>query len=232
MIIFCLDTDCKNEEIFKQAFKSGNISVQQFYFNPKSIEEHFFPDSCNIVVFIDTRINIKGKNGFYLAMHFREHFPKCHIIFTSLFPEDMPYCFKNLIRPSGFLLKPITASEIALALIDINQHEIKNRRHNTIPIVTREYKYNIEISKIIYFSTIGKKLSLKMTNGKILEFYGTISKLEKEYDIFLRCHSGFLVNKMYVKGIKKGELELIGCKETLPISKKYRGIIKEHKIFI
>lgn len=231
MIIFCFDTDCRNEEVFRNAFKSGDVVVHQFYFNPKLIEEKVFSNGCNIVVFIDTRVNTKGKNAFWFAIHFRERFPECHIVFTSHFPEDMAYCFKNLIRPSGFLLNPISSSEISLVLSDINQLESKNKRRNTIPIVTREYKYNIEISKIIYFATIGKKLGLKLVDGKTLEFYGTISKLEREYDSFVRCHSGFLVNKMYVKGIKKGELELIGCDETLPISKKYRTIIKNSKIF-
>ena len=147
-------------------------------------------------------------------------------MFMSLYPEDMPLCFKNLIRPSGFLLKPIAPPEISELLHSISQHERKTAKTNIIHISTREYKYNIEINKILYLSTVGKKLYVKMTNGEKLEFYGTLSALEKEYDNFVRCHSGFLVNKLYIKGIKRGEVELVGCSETLPVSKKYKSVIE------
>jgi len=122
------------------------------------------------------------------------------------------------------LLKPITVAEIAGLLHNINQYEKKSLKHDIITISTREYKYNVELSRILYFSTVGKKLYARMLNGEKLEFYGTISELEKKYVDFTRCHSGFLVNKLYVKGICRGELELNGCKETLPISKKYKNV--------
>ena len=64
--------------------------------------------------------------------------------------------------------------------------------------------------------------------GYFKEFYNTIGNLEKQYcDDFIRCHSGFLVNRQYIKGIRKGEIELNGCEETVPVSKKYRTVINQ-----
>lgn len=226
MIVFCFDSDKKTENIFRDIIDSNDIGVEKFYFNDKPESVAFSGDAGSIVAFIDTRIQEKKRNSFFLAVRFREKYPDSHIVFMSLYPEDMPLCFKNLIRPSGFLLKPIAPSEISELLHSISQHERKTAKTNIIHISTREYKYNIDINKVLYLSTVGKKLYVKMTNGEKLEFYGTLSAFEKEYDNFVRCHSGFLVNKLYIKGIKRGEVELVGCSETLPVSKKYKGVIE------
>jgi DNA-binding LytR/AlgR family response regulator len=38
----------------------------------------------------------------------------------------------------------------------------------------------------------------------------------------VRCHSGFLVNRLHIKGLNKSELELDGTSEKIPISKRYK----------
>ena len=224
MKVFCFDSDKNTEKLFVNIIGNNKFGVESFRFNEKPFETDSYEEVSNdSVFFIDTRLQLKKQNSFSLAAKLRERFPLCHIVFISQFPEDMAFCLKNLIRPSGFMLKPISPNEIMSILNAIDSQSKKNARSKSIMISTRELKRNVELSRIVYFSTSAKKLYCRLTDGEQVEFYGTISKLEEDLEAdFVRCHSGFLVNKSYIKGLVKGELELFGCRETLPVSKKYK----------
>lgn len=223
MIIFCFDSDKNTESIFKNLIKESSVDIRDFHFNENPNQISFDSPSSGYLFFIDTRTFIKKQNGFAFAAKLRKRFPDCHIVFMSLYPEDVLFSFKNLVRPSGFMLKPIVQQEVLSFINTVETYERNIDKEKTILISTREIKRNLHISKIAYFSTRGKKLYCRVSNGEQLEFYGTLSKLEEEYqEDFIRCHSGFLVNRSYIKGVKKGELELLNCNETIPVSKKYK----------
>ncbi len=183
------------------------------------------PDEKSIVVFLDTRYQ---GTGFSFAKTIREVSENCHIVFMSAHAEDMSFCFKNLIRPSGFILKPTSESEILEVIRTVLQ---KNRqtasdRVEKIYITTQGFKRTLSVQDIIYFSTRGKKLVCRTLDGEAIEFYGTIKSLSARYTAnFIRCHSGFLANREMIRGIKKGMLEMKNCTESLPISKKHRAEI-------
>ena len=68
-----------------------------------------------------------------------------------------------------------------------------------------------------------------MANGKKVEFYGTLSAIEKLYDEFLiRCHSGYLVNKQKIAEVNytKNYMKVFDSDEKIPISRKYRPDVK------
>ena len=224
MKVFCFDNDKNTEKLFSNIISSNKFGVESFRFSENPLEIDIYEEvSSDSVFFIDTRLQLKKQNSFSLAARIRERFPLCHIIFMSQYPEDMAFWFKNLVRPSGFLLKPMAPNEIMSLLSAIDSLSKKSARAKSILISTRELKRNVELSRIVYFSTSAKKLYCRQTDGEQVEFYGTISKLEEDLESeYVRSHSGFLVNKSFIKGLVKGELELFGCKETLPVSKKYK----------
>lgn len=226
MIVYCFDNDNQTENLIKSVIPADSHDVQ-FYFNEK-IANIRASSRTDVVAFIDTRIHGKRQNGFSLALLLREKIKDCHIVFMSDYPEDMAHCFKNLIRPSGFLLKPFSKNEVSSLYNTIEAYIRRMSRASTITISTHECKRIIELDKIIYFSTSDKKIFCLLNNSERIEFYGTISNLEKEYsEEFIRCHSGFLVNKKYIKSVRKNELELFDCEEFIPISKSHRTVIFE-----
>lgn len=174
------------------------------------------------LVFLDTRYN---GAGFALAESIRKTAPLCHIVFLSAYAEDMSFCFRNLLRPSGFLLKPVSCDEIFSIIRAVLRQDAgeEEGRAEKICLSAQDFKRTIDVSEILYFSTRGKKLICRTTDGETVSFYGTLKALEKRYaGNFIRCHSGFLANRDLVLEMKKGELYLKKCSEALPVSKKYR----------
>lgn len=230
MKIFCFDNSRESSKTISDSFENFSSVLFSFYDNEAIPNITQLIDTpAETIVFIDTRLHGRKQNSFSIAMSIREKFPLCHIVFMSSYPEDMSFCFKNLVRPSGFLLKPFSSLEAAKIISDVLQNIKKLRKAKTLYISTHEYKRSIETDKIIYFSTFGKKLFLKTADGERIEFYSTMSKLEAQFsEDFVRCHSGFLVNREYIKGFKKGEIELRGLSETLPVSKKYKPYMTDY----
>lgn len=230
MIIFCFDLSKETSKTIKQSLSDFDGCA---VYSNKAVSKikNLVPPMEDSIAFIDTRIHIEQFNGFSLASEIRELLPECHIVFISTYLEDMPFCFKNLIRPSGFVLKPFSAFDIRSIVSSIEETTRKSREKNYLHVSTHEYKGNIKIEKIVYFATINKKIFLKTIDGMEIVFYSAISTLEKKYgDSFVRCHNSFLVNKRFIKNIDKDELILSGLSEKLPVSKKYRPYLLEKMI--
>ena len=179
------------------------------------------------VVFIDTRFSA-ANGSFFLAKTIRAQSPDCHIVFMSSYIEDMSFCLRNLIRPSGFLLKPLNKSEVNEIINQISEESKrhKNRSNEKLYISTQEIKKTIKTDNVLFFTTSGKKILCKTADGENVEFYSTIKELESKYcDSFIRCHSGYLVNKNMISEYSKGMILIKNSCETLPVSKKYKRSI-------
>ncbi|MGM9551230.1 MAG: LytR/AlgR family response regulator transcription factor [Clostridia bacterium] len=231
MYVFCFDgVESPFQEILKSTVLAMKNEDIRFYVN-ESIANiiKLAPEDYKSVFFIDTRIRVRKQSGFFLAASLREKFPRCHIVFISSHPEDMSLCLKNLLRPSGFILKPSSNFEVSALLGEIGENIRKQTRAKMLYISTHEFKRSINVDNIVYFATSGKKLFCKTVLGEELEFYETITNLQNRFgDMLLRCHHGFLVNKLYIKGTHKGSIELDCLDETLPISEKYRKEVMEY----
>ncbi len=181
-------------------------------------------DSCGIsLIFLDTRV-VRGSLGsFELAKKIREASFCVHIVFMSAYYEDMPFCFQNLIRPSGFLLKNSTANDIDSILNAVTAADsVPETSAVKISVRAGGEQFSFSTDEIMYFTTIGKKLALKTSDCQTVEFYGTLKDIESKYsEYFLRCHSGFLVNKKYIRRFSKSSIKLKNSAEELPVSKKY-----------
>lgn len=229
MLIFCFDNDEESVNVIKTSISKSGINIPlHMGENISSIIKLTENDPC-CIIFIETRLHGKRQNSFSIAISLREKLPESHIVFISSYPEDMAFCFKNLVRPSGFLLKPLILTEVTAIINAVNEAYRQKAKPKTFFISTHEFKRKIDISKVVYFSTSGKKLFCRTVTGEKIEFYGTITALSERFsEDFIRCHSGFLVNKLYIKGLKKGELELEGISDTIPVSQKYKNLLMKY----
>lgn len=192
---------------------------------PSSVFLNMLANDKSGIVFLDTRNT--DVQSFALAKNIRSISENIHIVFMSSHIEDMPFCLKNLLRPSGFLLKPIDENDF-LAIINsvLKSKQKSTKKVEKICISTHSSKRTLNVKDILYFSTQGKKIICRTIDGEILPFYDTITALAERYaDDFIRCHSGFLANRHWVLGMKKGMLEIKNCDENLPVSKKYRPVV-------
>ena len=229
MNVYFLDDDEREIKTIKSVTDEWNGKRCRFFVN-KSLQEIMtgIKDNEKTVLFLDTRTRVQDMGGFEIACKIRGINKECHIVYVSSYPEDINFCFKNFVRPSGFLLKPVSKSDYLNMLSSIEHIYYEQIRKKKIHLSAGGALYSFLPNDIIYFTTVGKKLMCKKTNDEEMEFYGTLSELEVEYgDSFIRCHSGFLVNRSYITGMVKNCITLRYCSETLPVSKKYKTIVSD-----
>lgn len=164
-------------------------------------------------------------SGIVYAEEKRKEFPQCEIIFLSANYMYLPEIVCRGVKPSGYFILPIRDErfyEIILNRINCKE-EIKK------VIITCEHKKEvIPYDEILYFTAVNKKIECRTEDGKIFSFYDTMSALETRLgNNFLRCHSGFLVNKRKINGYHKNIsfIRLIGCEDSIPVSRKYKNVV-------
>lgn len=179
----------------------------------------------SLLIFLDTRYKPAEGNFLTLARKIREIDEACHICFTSLSLGDIGFCYKRLVKPSAFLLKPIEEAELGALISEIRSYESRHKRQpgeKSFSVQTREKKYVVAISDVLYFTAIGKKIQCCTETSEDFIFYGSLSKLEAAYPaFFLRCHSGFLVNMQRIECYVKSRmiLKIRGSNNEIPVSK-------------
>ena len=102
---------------------------------------------------------------------------------------------------------------------------IETHRKNDVSsiIVTNDTgKYKIPLKSLRYVETFNRNLLLHTEDENIV-CYKSMKEMEQElcdYS-FARCHTSYIVNLFYIKGVKKLEVELI-TEQKLPISQPKR----------
>ncbi len=96
-------------------------------------------------------------------------------------------------------------------------------------------KITLRCSRVLYFTSCGKKVTVVCGNGERLETYGSLTEVERtiESDMFCRTHKSFIVNMRYVEMAKKDEIILLDG-TRIPISrankKKVEAWIKNSRL--
>lgn len=83
-------------------------------------------------------------------------------------------------------------------------------------------KYKVPLKSIRYVETYNRNLMFHTEQENII-CYKSMKEVERELcdKDFVRCHTSYIVNLFYVKGIKKLDIELI-TGEIIPISQPKR----------
>lgn len=83
-------------------------------------------------------------------------------------------------------------------------------------------KYKVPLKSIRYVETYNRNLMFHTEQENII-CYKSMKEVERELcdKDFVRCHTSYIVNLFYVKGIKKLDIELI-TGEVIPISQPKR----------
>ena len=83
-------------------------------------------------------------------------------------------------------------------------------------------KYRVFLKSLRYLETYKRNLLLHTEQEEII-CYKSMKEMERELagQGFVRCHTSYIVNLFYVKGVKKLEIELV-TGEKVPISQPKR----------
>lgn len=178
----------------------------------------------------DTRIDaafldilLPEENGISFAAKMQRSFPHIKLLFITAVLENAVDIFD--VRPSYFLVKPVTEERLKKALLTVVQ-ELQKEENDTVVLSGKGYLHRIKKNDIYYIESRGRQMEIHMPDS-VLSVYGSISEMEKSLDDrFFRCHRSYLVNLTHVLRIDKLDYILPqNC--AIPISRNRRAQARE-----
>ncbi len=195
---------------------SCKIEVDIYYSGEKLLE-NLSKSSTYDLVFLD--IELETTTGIAVGHTIRDELEDYHskLIFISSHSGYENELFE--IQPFHFLRKPLVEQRVHQCL-DIL---CKVKKKDTFYFY---YKYDgsthkVKVKDIIYFEATRKKIKIVTKEGESYFYDSLLEIMEKlPKNIFFMPHRSFLVNYEYVTKISTAQLQLSGCDEVIPVSKR------------
>ncbi len=204
----------------KKIFKTANINT---YFSGESlIDDIEKNDIYYDIIFLD--IHLDKLNGIKIGEKIRTELKilSTQIVYVSAYSYHAMELFSCI--PFGFLIKPFSENNVE-EIIDRWIKIFKDKTNSFTYKNDREI-FKIEVNKILYFESIGRKLRIVTNNTKDI-FYGNLKDVfvELEKFNFICIHRAFLVNYNHIIKLRYNELTMSNS-DNLPISQSKRKELK------
>lgn len=203
------------ELIRRYAEETGEeIKVTLFYDGMELTERY---DPTIDLIFLD--IQMKLLDGLHTAERIRQMDERVGIIFLTTLIQYGLEGYKY--QAANYIIKPLKYVRLKA---ELGQWIKKRRKEDTPSIVVSNDtgKYKIFLNSLRFVETFNRNLLLHTEQENII-CYKSMKELEGilKGQGFFRCHSSYIVNLYYVKGVKKLEIELI-TGEKIPVSQPKR----------
>lgn len=174
-------------------------------------------------------IDVSLINGIADAELLRAHYPKAAIIVIADVGMSPVTYMKPSILAASLLLKPLTGEMVHQVMRDIFSRYIEKEVDEEIFLIeTREQKYRLPMSSILYFEAREKKI-YACTENQEYGFYETMDHLaERMGAYFIRCHRSYLANASMVSKVMLSKNSVVleqGIE--LPLSRSYKNAVKQ-----
>lgn len=211
------------ELVNRYAAETGEeIKVSAFY-DGMELTTHY--DTTIDLIFLD--IQMKMVNGLRTAERIRQMDEKVGIIFLTTLTQCALEGYKY--QAANYIIKPM---KYARMKAEIEQWRRRSRKLDSPAIVVANDsgKYKIFLNTLQYVETFNRNLLLHTEQENII-CYRSMKELEQELAPhgFVRCHTSYIVNLFFVKGVKKLEITLV-TGETIPISQPKRRQFMEQLV--
>ena len=225
-IIICDDeknTCAELEGIISRYASKYNLKLYiDIFFNGNTLIEYLYKEEVPDILFLD--IEIPGNNGVAVGEYIRRVLEneQMFIVYISSKEQYAMQLFQN--RPFDFLVKPLDMNKIVQVLDCI--FRIMGKDNNSFEYQSNGALYRVQYKDIMYFQSIGKKISIVMKH-EIRDFYGKLTDVEKKipHDIFLNIHKSYLINFNYVKEYTYEWVKILN-EDILNISKRNRAMVR------
>lgn len=178
------------------------------------------------LIFLDIEFAMEQEDGIDLANYVREILKNeySQIVYVS---SEEKYAMKLFeTRPLNFLVKPVEEKTVARVLDKAIQ--IQEVEKNIFKYSFSGMEYRIELGKILYFCSEGRKIHVICSDGKERFFIGKISDVLDELckSKFFSPHRSYVINYYAVELWKKNELIMING-EHIPISRSNESEVRK-----
>lgn len=129
------------------------------------------------------------------------------------------------IRPLNFLVKPIEYNKVEYIMDEYNR--LFKFQRNYFDYRIGKQTYQIDIQSILYFQSIGKKISMVTCMGK-KDFYGKLSDVytRLKANSFCEVHKSYIINMRYVSEYCKEQVVMTNG-DIVPVSRSMRDKLNE-----
>lgn len=199
---------------------SEEIKITAYYDGLDLIEKY---DTTIDLIFLD--IQMKMVDGLHTAERIRKLDGDVGIIFLTTLTQYGLEGYKY--QAVSYIIKPIHYVRLKS---ELDKFIARRNREKTpsICISNDTGKYKVLLHTLRYVETFNRNLMIHAEQENII-CYKSMKEIAQELGDhgFARCHSSYLVNLAYVKGVRKLEITLI-TGETLPISQpKRKGFMEQ-----
>lgn len=190
------------------------IKITAYYDGMELIEKY---DTTIDLIFLD--ICMKMVNGLHAAERIRQMDENVGIIFLTTLTQYGLEGYKY--QATNYIIKPLKYVRLKSEMDKFIRRRQKDETPSLV-IANDTGKYKVSLKSIRYIETYNRNLMFHTENENII-CYKSMKEVEKQLAdrSFVRCHTSYIVNLFYVKGIKKLDIELISG-EIIPISQPKR----------
>ena len=207
---------CKGPKIFGQSSKLIDAIVEH---GPHQL------------FFLDIEIKGEEKKGLDIARQLRVKDPYATIVFVTTHSEFMPITFKYKVAALDFIDKALGNEQFAERIESAIEYTLEKEgtsvAQDAFKFETSLSQVQVPFNKILYFETSPTvhKVILHTTDER-LEFYASISEIEKTDGRLYRCHKSFVVNPENIKKIDKEQkiIYFYGGENCFVSRMKMRGL--------
>lgn len=185
------------------------------YYDGRELIEGYSP--AIDLIFLDIQMEIV--DGLQTAGRIREMDGKVEIIFLTTLTRYGLEGYKY--QATNYIIKPLKYVRLKS---EMDKFLERHRREESpwMVIFNDGGKYRISLNTLRYVETFNRNLLFHTEEDNIV-CYKKMKEMEQELKDkgFARCHTSYMVNLFYVKGVKKLEIELV-TGEIIPISQPRR----------
>lgn len=177
------------------------------------------------ILFLDIEFAKEQEDGVRLAKYIREvlHDDYSEIVYVSVQEKYAMRLFET--RPLHFLIKPIKEKEVVDVLEKMTR--IREIRKKVFTYQSGSKRCCIELGKIVYFASEGRKVKIVCSDNKEYFFYGKISSVVQElcHNNFFSPHKSYAVNYFCVEQWGRSRL-VVSNGHSIPISRNRESEVR------
>lgn len=200
-------------EAFQREHTEYSVTVMPFT-NPFDLLEYTHDHGGFDVYLLD--IIMRNLTGIECARKLRERNDSGEIIFLTVSHEYGVDAFS--VNAAGYLLKPIQAAALSERLLAVFGR-INDCHPPLFVKLSDGGMHALHIEKIVYIESFGKKQSVYLADGQILQTQMSLAEWQKRLEgcsAFYSPHRSYIVNFEHVTGIDAYGLSVGGYKIPVP----------------
>lgn len=211
----------EEQERFAEALKESapEQSAERFLDGASLLEAAKCPPPFDLV-FMD--VYLREENGVETAKALKAISPGTDVAFLTTSREHAVEAFS--LRALHYLVKPVTAADVAETFARLTEHRTKLRRKITFTVGS--IRHTVFLDQICFLENEKHTVNVSLSDGRRLKVWTGFGDLEGKLDgSFLKINRGLIVNMDYIAQMGLSDCVLLDG-SRLPVAVRQRTAIR------